>query len=128
MDKIKIGFLAAIAAIAPIQGAMITVFALVMLDFILGVMAARKRGEKITSSGFKATVVKIFVYELAITMAHFVGIYLTGPGIPVLQMAASMIGITELKSVLENLETITGDKMLGTIAKKLGIEDKPPEA
>jgi hypothetical protein len=127
MEKIKIALLAVIAAVAPIHAAMGTVFGLVLLDFVLGVAAAKKRGEKITSGGFKATVVKLFVYELAITMAYFVGLHLTGPVVPTLQIVASMIGLTELKSVIENMQTITGEKMLGLIAERLGISAKPED-
>lgn len=115
MEKVKLAILAALGALAPIQAALLTVFALIVVDLITGILAAWKIGNEITSSKMKKTVVKLFVYELAITMAYFVGLNLTGPTLPVLNIVASVVGVTELKSVLENLDILTGGGVVKSI-------------
>ena len=56
MIKIIEAFLLSIAAIfAPIQGLLGATAFMVISDLVTGVMAAKKRGEKITSSGLRRT-------------------------------------------------------------------------
>jgi phage-related holin len=80
---------------------------LVFADAVTGVVAAKKRGERITSRGFFRTVQKIVVYMVAILACEGVRLVFV-PGIPVTYTAAAAISVTELKSILENTRTVSG--------------------
>jgi phage-related holin len=101
-----------------------------LVDLITGLLAARKRGEAVTSLGLRRTVTKLMVYELLVCLAFITEMYLTGPMVPVVKIFAGFIGLTELKSVMENLETLTGMPLIKTLIDKLtNVEkthDDPP--
>ena len=121
--------LVTVAFLTPIQAVLITVGALVWMDFLTGIAASIKNKIPITSYGFKRTVVKVCVYEMAIVLAYVVQLYLTGPAVPVLHLASSLIGLTELKSVYENLNIISGGSLLTTLIssiQNLSSNDPPP--
>lgn len=110
------------AVFAPINSTIITVLTLIMMDFVLGVYAAIKRGEEITSAGFRRTVSKIFVYEIVI-LASFLGeTYLLHGVMPMVKLVSGVIALTELKSILENSADITGLNFKWLI-KKLGSKN-----
>jgi len=98
--------LALIAVFAPVKAAVLTAIVLVLADLITGLMAAHKRGDPITSSGIKTTVAKIMLYEVAILLGFLVQHYLTEGILPVCNLITSVIGLTEITSILENLQTI----------------------
>lgn len=110
--------ISAAAVFAPVKSTLITALGLVVLDLILGVAAAIKQKQPITSSGFKRTVVKILVYEASIALGYLASI-LTGPAIPVVNIIGSFIALTELKSCLENLNILGGGSLLQAIVDKL---------
>lgn len=97
--------MALVVFIAPVKAALIAVLALTALDLVTGLLAANKRGEKITSSGLKRTVVKIMVYELVVLLGFITETYLTGLWVPLTKILGGYIGIVELKSVLRILRT-----------------------
>lgn len=111
--------LASIAVFAPIKAVLITTFVLVAIDLVTGILAARKRGEPITSRGFKRTVGKFFMYETAVCVAFLVEQYLTGDLLPINKLVAAMIGLTELKSILENMDVIQGSSMFDSILRRV---------
>lgn len=129
MDKIYQlivnSLLASVAVFAPIKGAVIAVMILTIVDLISGVIAAKKRGEEITSSGFGRTVVKIAVYQVATLCAFLAQKYLVLDVMPVCTLVTSLIGLTELKSVLENLDSISGGSFFSTIVGKLSSNNDP---
>lgn len=112
-------FLATVAVFAPIKAAVLTVIVLTMVDLVTGIMAARKRGEPITSAGFGRTVVKILVYQVATLCGFLAQKYLVLDVLPVCTLVTSLIGLTEMKSVLENLDTISGGSFFSTLIDKL---------
>lgn len=119
--------LALFTVFAPIRAILIVVFALVFCDFVTGVLAARKNKDPITSSGFKRTVGKLLMYEIALCVAFLVHQYLTGDLLPADKLVASMIGLVELKSVLENLDIISGQSLFKTILAHITqAQDSPP--
>lgn len=113
---------------APTKPILIAIMVLSMIDLLTGILSAHKRKEPITSSGLKRTVLKIAVYQFAVLTAYLVQLYLTGPDLPVMNMVASLIGITELKSVLENLDIVLGESAFGAVVSKLNdlMSLKPP--
>lgn len=120
---LKIGA-ALLVLFAPIKATLVTVMVLTVVDLIAGILAAIKRKEKITSSGLKRTVVKILAYEIVVCLGYITEQYMTGDLVPVVKMLAGLIGITELKSVLENIEEITGIPVLQLLIDKLSQKEK----
>lgn len=118
-EKLKILLASVLAVLTPIQSVLSVTFSLVMVDLVLGIACALKQGEPIVSSKLKITAIKLFVYETAIVLAHLVGTHLTGPLIPVLNMVASVIGLTELKSVYEKLDILSGGSLLKAIIGRI---------
>lgn len=112
-----------LAVFAPLKPVLLAVLGLVILDFTLGVLAARKRGEPITSSGFKRTVIKLFVFQAAIIAAFVTEVYLTGDLAPVQKIVSCFIGLTELTSIAENLNEISGGNLLKTLIEKIGSKN-----
>ena len=121
--KVKAFLLSILAVFFPIKAALITVFVLIAADLIFGLMAAKKRGEPITSSGFRRTLTKFLVYEVAVMLAFLAQQYLTGEMIPVEQITAAYIGLVEIKSVMENLNDISGGSILKSLLDKLNSEN-----
>lgn len=93
-----------VTPIAPFFGLAI---GLVIADTITGIIAAKKRGEKINSRGMSRLVSKIVVYMLSILCCHGVEKVLKIDGY-VTYMAIGAIASTELMSVLENTGKVTG--------------------
>lgn len=119
--------IALLGFLAPIEGVILTTLGLVLVDMITGLGASYKQSIPLTSYGLKRTVIKLFVYELAILLAFVVGLYLTGPTLPVLHLVSSLIGLTELKSVLENLNIIGGGSLLNSIVSAIqGLSSNDP--
>ena len=107
------------AVFAPIKGLLITTAVMIAVDLITGIMAALKRQEKITSSGLRRTISKIFVYEVAIMMAYLAEHYISDI-LPFVKLVSAVVALVELKSILENLNTVNGDNSLKILVDKLG--------
>lgn len=128
MTFLKTSLVAIGLVLAPIKMALIVAFASCVVDLILGIMAARKRGEVIRSFGLRRTAGKILVFEAAIILAYFIELYLLGPELMVLKLVTAYIGLTELKSIMENLNELSDGSLLKAIVDKLSALDvKPPE-
>jgi phage-related holin len=100
--------LALVAVFAPIHSVLAVTLTLVVVDLVTGVIAAKKEGAAITSSKLKRSVGKLLLYELALCVSFLVQQYLTGELFPASKIAAALIGVTELKSVMENISRISG--------------------
>lgn len=111
--------LSTLAVFAPIKAALATVLVLIVADLALGIWAAKKRGELITSAGLRRTVVKLVVYEVAVLLSFLAQQYLTGELVPVMQLTTAYIGLVEVKSVVENLNEISGTSLLKSLLDKL---------
>ncbi len=104
---------------APVKGMLFTVGVLIVADMITGVLAARKRGEEINSGGLKRTIIKALIYEAAVMLGFLTETFLTGGTIPISNIIASLVGMTELLSVLENMNDIGDNPVLKSIIDKL---------
>ncbi len=125
MKELLLKLVISLAAVfAPIQGVMISALTLILCDLITGIMAARKRGDKILSSGFQRTIVKLLVYEFAIALGYIAQHYLMLDTIPVANIVGSYVGLTELTSAYENINEISGGQLLKDIIAKLGSSNK----
>jgi hypothetical protein len=123
MKHIHAFILAAITILAPIQAALTTAGCLVMLDLILGIIAAKKRGAPITSAGLRRTVSKMVIFQIAIITGFLTEKYLTGDLVPVCKIITAFIGLTEIKSIVENLNAINGNSIFSDLITKLGSKN-----
>lgn len=123
LQHMKSAALALLVVFAPAQGMIVTSLALVLMDLITGVLAARKQEIPITSSGLRRTIAKVFIYEIAIILGFVTQQYLTGASVPVANIIAGFVGITELTSVLENLNILGDGKLLKVVIDKLGSKN-----
>lgn len=115
--------IASIAALAPIQAIIISVGILIVGDMVTGILAARKRGENITSAAMRRTVSKMFVYQLTVISGFLLEHYILGGVLPVAKIVAGVIGMVEFKSMLENVNKITGIDILSDLMKKIGSKN-----
>lgn len=117
--------LAGVAAVlAPIKMVMVAVGFLIMSDLITGIMAAKKRGEPISSARMRDVVTKMFVYQLAVVSAFFLGYYLLDGTIIIAKVTGAAIALVEMKSVAENVKTVTGVDLMEILKDKLGSKNR----
>jgi hypothetical protein len=112
--------LALLALFAPAKELFMATGILIIADFITGVYAAKKAKIPITSAGFRRTVSKMLIYNLAVGAGFLVQHSMMGDLVPVSNIVSSAIGLTELKSILENIDKIKGDSLVKGILAKLG--------
>jgi hypothetical protein len=80
---------------------------LVLTDFATGMLAAKKRGEVISSRKMRPTITKGIGYMAAILVAHtFEKSFM--PDLNCLKIVSGLIALIELKSLDENLKDLTG--------------------
>jgi phage-related holin len=108
------------AIFRPAKELIIVTILLILVDLISGVLAARKKGQKISSAGLRRTFTKFTVYLTGICLGFLVETYMLDGFIPVAKIAAGLISIVEMKSVLENLDIINGSPVFTVLIKKLG--------
>lgn len=116
--------LASLAYLAPIHSMLIVVGILIFGDMILGIWAALKRGEEISSSRLRDTVSKMFIYHMVLILGFLVQNDLFQGLIPVAKLSASVIGMVEIKSVFENASDILGRPIFKDVIKKLGSKNR----
>lgn len=120
--------ISSLAVIAPVKGIMVAVGALIFFDLVTGVMAARKRGERITSAALRRTISKLVVYQMSVLSGFILETYLISDIVPIAKLVAGVIGMVECLSVAENMKTVTGVDIT-QIFKKLGSQNdrSPPK-
>lgn len=101
----------------PIQGFIYLTASLVTADFITGIIASKKRKEKIRADKMINTIYKLIAYSIALIISEGLKIVLL-PEIEVAYFATFYIAATELQSLDENIEHITGISMFSSIIKK----------
>lgn len=125
LEYLKSLLIAVLAVFAPIQAVIIVTGVLVIADLVTGLFAARKRGEVITSAGLRRTVTKTTVYLTAVCLGFLVEKYMIDSILPISKLVSGIIGVVELKSLMENLNTIYGSDLFKSVIEKLGsINDK----
>lgn len=115
--------LVALSSLAPIQAIIVSVGFLIIADTITGIWAAIKRGEAIKSAAMRRTVSKFVIYQLAIISGFVVQKFLLNDLVPIVNIIAGVIGMVELKSVLENAGSIVGQDIFKLILFKLGSQN-----
>ena len=104
-----------VAVLSPIVKLMVGIGFLVVADFITGIIAARKRGEEITSKKMRPTVAKGASYMIAIIAAYT--LEKLGLGFEAAKIVAGLIALMEVKSLDENMYTITGKSLFKKFLK-----------
>lgn len=114
------------AFLSPISNIIFGVVFLVLCDLVTGVVAAYRKKEKITSSKLSRTISKLLVYFVTVIITRVVSDYLLfgSDVIPLTSMVTSYIALTELKSILENLDKMSKGQhsALGSIIRALSNE------
>jgi phage-related holin len=87
-------------------------------DTITGVVAANKRGEKLTSKRGSDVIRKFLVYGVGVIVAHVVQREFLSD-FPALKIIAGLIAFNELKSIDENIKDISGYSLFDYFIKKL---------
>jgi len=100
----------------PIKHFLIFTIFVVFADTVTGIIAAKKRGEKITSKGLYRTSQKVVVYFCGIMIFHGASITF---GLPfqIVYSVSFLIAFTELYSISENIKVITGVNLATTIVR-----------
>jgi len=108
------------AQIVPVAHFLGFTVVLVVLDLYTGVRAARHRKEPIRSHGFSRTTEKIALYFVAILLSHGMHqVFFAPMGVKfdLVWLVAGLISLTEFKSNLENIGTVTGMDIWGSISQ-----------
>jgi len=100
----------------PIKHFLIFTIFVVFADTVTGIIAAKKRGEKITSKGLYRTSQKVVVYFCGIMIFHGARITFGLPS-QVVYSVSFLIAFTELYSISENIKSITGVNLATTILR-----------
>ena len=91
----------------PIKHFLIFTIFVVFADTVTGIMAAKKRGEPITSKGLYRTSQKVVVYFVGIMIFEGAKNTFSLP-VNITYMVAFTIATTELYSISENIKSMTG--------------------
>lgn len=118
-DWVTNAVLVLLALFTPIYPMMAAAGTLIVVDLLTGVLAARKRSEPISSAGFRRTVAKMLTFQAAIITGFIAETWLLGGLIPISKIVAAAIGLTEIKSIIENLDVLHGSPIFESILKKL---------
>lgn len=101
------------AFLAPIATVIFAVMFLIFVDLITGILASIKEKQRITSSAMSRTIAKTFVYCTTIIVTYVVHKYLlVGFDFPVESIVSGFIALTEMKSILENMDRISNQSVL----------------
>lgn len=95
----------------------------VFADFVTGVAAADKDGIPFSSDRAKDSVIKFAVYGAAVLSAQAISVYFF-PEFPALKIISSLIAYVELKSMDENIKTLTGKSIFGEIINLFKRKDE----
>jgi phage-related holin len=117
------GLLVLAATLAPIKPLLISCGVLIVADTITGIMAARKRGEKINSADMRRSISKMVVYQIAIISAFVLEAHMLDGLLPVSKVVGGVIGMVEFKSILENASAIAGQDLVQLVIDKLGSKN-----
>ncbi|WP_452219948.1 phage holin family protein [Lacinutrix salivirga] len=125
MDKVIKLLFWLLTLLSPVNGVMITIIFLIIVDFITGSYASFKKKNPIRASKIGHTISKFFIYNLVILAAFFLEKHIVNE-VPFLKVIAGFIAIAEIKSILENYNEIYGInpfKALVNLIKQTPLKD-----
>lgn len=111
------------AFLAPIASIVFAVIFLIFVDLITGILASMKEKIRVTSSALSRTIAKTLVYCTAIVVAFVAHKYLlVGFDFPIESVVSGFIAITEMKSIMENLNRLSKQSVLKDLILLLSNE------
>lgn len=102
----------------PVYSVLLLVGFFVTMDTIAAITAAMKKGEPITSRKFRAVFPKFIIYGVAVLVSHVIQRQFFSD-FPATKIIAGYIVYSELLSIDENIEKITGYSMFRFFIKML---------
>ena len=96
------------AYLSPIQAIFFAVWFLLFVDLLTGVWKSIKNGKRLTSSGLRSTVEKVFFYSLSIVVLWVVDKTFFNSCIHLPEIIGGYVALTEVISIFENIAEITG--------------------
>jgi len=119
IDPVTSAAAAVVAWFAGTGETLLVMLLAVMLDFITGIIKAWRLKEKVTSHRMRDTVIKLFLYCSTYLLVFAIA-KATLWDVPLANVAASLILLTEAASVCENVDAITGGKLgLAAMLKRI---------
>lgn len=112
-DKVAFGFCGGLAGfIAPLPLLVFWMFMFVIIDMFTGMLAARRRGETLSSKKMKRTISKLICYMTVVLLARGINVHV----LPFIELKAcyivtGIICFVEMFSVLENMYNITENQV-----------------
>ena len=111
---------AGIAYLSPIWMVVFVICIFVMVDFITGILASRKLKIPVKSKNMRATVTKFLCYFITIALAFFIQKEIIKyQWFEIMNIVAGLITLAEFKSITENMEVLTGNKIFTKIFKTI---------
>lgn len=109
-----------IAYLAPIWMVVFVIFIFVLVDFITGILASYKLGIPVKSKNMRATVTKLLCYFITIVLAFFIQKEIIKyEWFEIMNIVAGLITLAEFKSITENMEVLTGNKIFTKIFRTI---------
>lgn len=118
---------AVLVIVTPLRDIAMAILALTIADMITGILASKKLGQEIQSARLRETVNKLLLYLSATLVAYIATVWLVDSLIPVQKMVTTLIGIVEVKSILENLDIIHGGSFFKSLLKRLEKKENEEE-
>lgn len=107
LSKIWVYITLIYAYISPLNVNILAIGSLITIDLILGLIAAIKNNEKISSSKLSQTAVKSLVYMLLLIAAFIINNTLVSY-LPLVNICLAFLSVVEFTSIAENFQKITG--------------------
>ncbi|RFZ82004.1 hypothetical protein DYU05_15350 [Mucilaginibacter terrenus] len=97
----------------------LTVF-LLCADLITGIWKSLKTGVPVTAAKIGLSVEKMIAYTFGVVCTYAVQHGITNDAIKVMLFYSGIVSLKELKSIIENIEIITGTSIWGVLSKQIG--------
>lgn len=111
---------AGLAYLSPIWMVVFVICVFVMVDFITGILASKKLKIPVKSKNMRATVTKFLCYFITIVLAFFIQKEIIKyEWFEIMNIIAGLITLAEFKSITENMEVLTGNKIFTKIFKTI---------
>lgn len=116
--NIALIFAAIVTLLTPLYPTLWLVGFISIVDFLTGVLGAKSKGEEIKSNKMIRKFYSVIAYFLGILIAHVIGGYY-GDADFMVKAVVAIIAVTELQSVRENIQAITGVDILKPLIRIL---------
>ena len=112
-----------ISYFSPVKDIVHVMLIFILVDFLSGIWASRKLGEKLKSKKFRKTLTKFLWYTIALILSFMMEKTFNLSWANLSAIIGGFICFIELKSIFENITVITGEPVfmrILNIIKKMG--------